>query len=98
LEWYFENNTLPILNDIGGVVKKVNDTMNVTFTFANETEGLQVPLALASTYVEPQPAAQESNGLVYAGVAFGVVAILAAGALIKNCRTQKANSNQEYLL
>ena len=100
IEDYFNNHTLPMINEIGDVAKNVTQNWNMTFTMPEEAPAADpVPaLALASTYVEPQPVAQESNGMVYAGVAFGVVAVLAAGALFKNCRSQKVNPNQEALL
>lgn len=95
MEWFFGNYTLPLMNEIGDTVKNASETANITFSYP-EAEPLPIPnLVLASTYVEP---AQESNGIAYAGVAFGVIAVLAAGALYKNCRSQKVNSNQEALL
>lgn len=66
----------------------INDTMKVT-----EIYPATATLALAD-YVEP---AQESNSIAYAGAAFGVVAVLAAGAIYKNFRNKK-NSNEESLL
>ena len=93
MEWFFGNHTLPLMNEIGDTIKNASETANITYSYP-ETEA-SPSLVLASTYVEP---AQESNGIAYAGVAFGVIAVLAAGALYKNCRSKKVNSNEEALL
>ena len=89
MEEYFNNHTLPLINEIGDAAKAVNDTMTITEVF---------PTVALADIVEPQPAAQESNSIAYAGAAFGVIAVLAAGAIYKSCRSQKTNSNQESLL
>jgi hypothetical protein len=91
MEDYFEEHTMPILNDLGDIAKRINDTMTVTEVFPTAA------IALADI-VEPQPAAQESNNLAYSGAAFGVIAVLAVGAIYKSCRTRKTNSNEESLL
>ena len=89
MEDYFNNHTMPILNDLGDIAKRINDTMTVTPVF---------PAAIALADVaEPQPVAQESNSLAYSGAAFGVIAVLAAGAIYKRV-TKKTNSNEESLL
>ena len=89
MEDYFNNHTMPILNDLGDIAKRINDTMTVTPVF---------PAAIAlADVVEPQPVAQESNSLAYSGAAFGVIAVLAAGAIYKRV-TKKTNSNEESLL
>ena len=36
--------------------------------------------------------------MAYAGAAFGVIAVVAAGAIYKNFRNKKSNSNEESLL
>ena len=93
LEDYFANYTMPIIDQLGDVAKRISQEVQVTPVF-NETVA---PLALAEI-VEPQPVAQESNNMAYAGAAFGVVALFAAGAIYKKCRSSKVNSNQESLL
>ena len=50
-----------------------------------------------SAKVAEAPPAEESNSSAYAGVAFGLVAAIAAGALYRN-RNKKINANQERLL
>ena len=89
MEDYFANNTMPILNDLGDIAKRINDTMTVTPVF---------PAIALADVVEPRPAAQESNSIAFSGAAFGVIAVLAAGAIYKSIRTRKTNSNEESLL
>ena len=89
IENYMANNTMPLINEIGDNAKEINATKTVNWIF-NDTPAISL-----ADYVEPQP--QESNNMAYAGAAFGVIAVVAAGAIYKNMR-RKANSNEESLL
>merc|ERR1712051_594154 len=93
VEDYFENNTMPIINDLGDIAKRINDTMTVTEVFPTPA-----PAVALADVAEPQPVAKESNNMAISGAAFGVVALMAAGAIYKRCRSNKTNSNQESLL
>ena len=79
--------------------KRANDTANFINGIADEvkniTETADVTFSLASDYMEPQPASNNSN--YYAGAAFGVIALIAGGALVSNCN-KKINPNSEPLL
>ena len=46
-------------------------------------------LALASV-AEEAHVEEESNSSIYAGAAFGVIGIIAAGALINNCNKKRS--------
>ena len=91
VEDYFENNTMPIINDLGDIAKRINDTMTVTEVFPT-------PAVALADVAEPQPVAKESNNMAISGAAFGVVALMAAGAIYKRFRSNKTNSNEESLL
>ena len=54
-------------------------------------------LALASK-IEEVNAQEESRSNIYAGVAFGIIGAIVAGALVKNCNNKRINANQEPLL
>lgn len=83
------NYTAPLINELGNAAKKINDTKTVNWIYND------APAISLADYVEPQP--QESNSMAYAGAAFGVIAVVAAGAIYKNFRNKK-NSNEESLL
>ena len=54
-------------------------------------------LALATKAVEAEPQ-ENSNSSIYAGAAFGVIAAIAAGAMIANCNKKRFNQIEEPLL
>ena len=54
-------------------------------------------LALA-TVVEEVPESSSNNRNAYAGAAFGVIGVIAAGALIANCNKKRTAANEEPLL
>lgn len=90
VEDYIANFTMPLINELGDQAKAINATKTVNWIF-NDTPAISL-----ADYVEPQP--QESNSMAYAGAAFGVIAVVAAGAIYKNFRNKKNNSNEESLL
>lgn len=63
----------------------------------SESIGPDQGLALASK-VEEVNTQEESNNSIYAGVAFGVIGAIAAGALINNCSKKRINPKEEPLL
>ena len=82
---------MPIIDDLGDKAKRINATKTIEWIFDQPTPAISL-----ADYVEPQP--QESNSMAYAGAAFGVIAVVAAGAIYKNFRNKKSNSNEESLL
>ena len=82
---------MPLINELGDAAKAINATKTIEFIFDESTPAISL-----ADYVEPQP--QESNSMAYAGAAFGVIAVVAAGAIYKNFRNKKSNSNEESLL
>ena len=52
---------------------------------------------ILATQVTEAPPAEESNNIAYAGAAFGIIAAIAAGALVRKCN-KKINANEEPLL
>ena len=85
--------------EVGALVDGASRAQNIVMQEAAPVVTPVFPAAIAlADIVEPQPAAQESNSLAYSGAAFGVIAVLAAGAIYKSCRTRKTYSNEESLL
>ena len=87
IEDAFEN----VINPIGDLIKS---------TIANNTtvtvNGNEVPIQLAA---KKRAAAEQSNyGTAFAGFTFGVIATLAAGAMVMTCSKKRVAANQETFL
>ena len=84
----FEEDMEPIAEQVEELLNQVGDDIK------NVTDSFVITLAKK----QREQAAASSNAGVYAGVSFGVIGLVAAGAMFAACNKKRVANNEEALL